>query len=215
MGLDIRLRDIRLNITAVVRTARHASTTSRLIAGRRLRYVVQLLYSPSLLPRPRSPSYSTQQKEAFHPARDPCAAVRINNKKKQLSILLETLVLLHCAHQAAPKFNKIRPAGSIHLNTERETVELPYVVPGSSSSTVKTENSRWKVTTNNVSNMLNGLEKFDGAKPAYFREWPENAAIVLSIIRPDIALVLEGLPKPTAGTLDDGVAADDQISLGT
>lgn len=64
-------------------------------------------------------------------------------------------------------------------------------------------------STNNVIMMIllrtpPSIKNFDGSKTSDFREWSENTAMVLSTNRPDIVLVLEGLPKLPGSTLDGG-----------
>lgn len=55
-------------------------------------------------------------------------------------------------------------------------------------------------SSGNLINAVKGLNKFDGRKPAEFRDWYKRLAGVLGVARRDIASLAKGKTRPTEGT---------------
>jgi len=74
-------------------------------------------------------------------------------------------------------------------------------------------------SSNNLTNAIKGLRKFDGRNPSLFRDWHKKLAVVLGVTRRDIANLIKGRARPTeesaATTLDGTQQAQDTLQQST
>ena len=69
-----------------------------------------------------------------------------------------------------------------------------------------------ETSTNHVTNLLKGLDKFNGKNMHDFIDWSQRTAVIWSVTRPDVYQLTEGQPRPTdapariAGVPDDEAA---------
>ena len=61
-------------------------------------------------------------------------------------------------------------------------------------------------SSNNLTNTIEGLKKFEGRNPTLFRDWHTKLAVVLGVTRRDIASLIKGRTRPTEESPATGIS---------